>query len=131
MQGEYWEIMEESGIFMVTTPGGGVSFVLDRQGLRRLGSAFLSVAFGAIDGLGVVLQVASCADMMVILHREDVQVVKSSKSVKSSNHQDLAQNPTRRGLVIRLLFGTRCGDLLLALFERVLGLAVVVASDIG
>jgi hypothetical protein len=105
-----------------------VVIVVSRVALFKLGLAFYHVAMGnrRLDDAGGLIQVD---DLRVVVLGGSCHRISSETSV-SSNHQELAQNPTL-SRVGRLLFESSPGGLLLRLLERGLGLAVVEADWLG
>jgi hypothetical protein len=100
---------------------GDFTVVASKSSLLKIGLAFYHVAIGnwGVDASGIGVDV------------DDLTVyVVSSESSVLSNRQFSDQSSTPRW-VVRLVFNNRMADLVLSLFERWLGLAVVCVADLA
>lgn len=129
-----WRIEQQDDVFALDTPDGAAMFILDRASALALGCALTQAGLGELNDGAIGL--IRCTEFVFVPYCQDcptrgVHIVKSSKTSKSSNHQISGQNHTLQGLVIRVMFDTRLGDLVLAMVERVLGLAVLQLDDLN
>jgi hypothetical protein len=133
-----WRVEKQGDILILDTPDGAASMVLDGWSALRLGTGLIQAIFSGGDD--TALQSGDVAEIRCetfvfipycsVCTVKDVKPLKSAKSPIPPNHQFSGQNPTLQGPVTRLLFETRIGDLVLALVERWLGLAVITAGEL-